>query len=342
MFHLGLTPLISISPQSIICKNLTVDGALRRFRHLDPVFYDISYCNTGTINALDAYIELKVDPVLVLDNITSNGIDKPFTDVGNNIFRIDIGGVSIFDCGNFTAHLHEKPEAVLGQTVCMESHIYPDDVCTETRYDGAIIEANATCLGDSVRLQLKNRGKAMQGPKKYFVIEDQVIRLQNTYNLPSNGVLAEIFAADSGKTYRITAEQETNFPNELGDRFVTAAIEGCRPSQENQFTTGNILPFPNYDGAPYFSTACQVITGSFDPNAKDASPVGYGEEHFIEKNTDINYTIYFQNTGNDTAYKVVIVDTISPFLDINTITSFVSSHDYFFERTDSNVVRFVF
>jgi uncharacterized repeat protein (TIGR01451 family) len=325
-----------------LCAKLTVNGILQRIRSLAPVFYDMTYCNEGTILSDDAYIEVKIDPILTIESAYSNGNNFPYTDLGNNSYRFDIGKVGIYDCGSFTITLSQKPEAILGQTICIESHIYPDDVCTETRYDGAIIEANATCLGDSVRLQLKNRGKAMQGPKKYFVIEDQVIRLQNTYNLPSNGVLAEIFAADSGKTYRITAEQETNFPNELGDRFVTAAIEGCRPSQENQFTTGNILPFPNYDGAPYFSTACQVITGSFDPNAKDASPVGYGEEHFIEKNTDINYTIYFQNTGNDTAYKVVIVDTISPFLDINTITSFVSSHDYFFERTDSNVVRFVF
>ncbi|MBK8351484.1 MAG: hypothetical protein IPL21_07180 [Saprospirales bacterium] len=36
------------------------------------------------------------------------------------------------------------------------------------------------------------------------------------------------------------------------------------------------------------------------------------------------------------------MDTISPFLDINTIQPGVSSHTYQFVRTDSNVVNFVF
>jgi hypothetical protein len=86
----------------------------------------------------------------------------------------------------------------------------------------------------------------------------------------------------------------------------------------------------------------RMIVGSFDPNAKEASPAGYGAQHFIEENTDINYTLHFQNTGNDTAFKVVVVDTIAATLDINTIIPLVASHDYRFERIDSNVVRFVF
>ena len=56
----------------------------------------------------------------------------------------------------------------------------------------------------------------------------------------------------------------------------------------------------------------------------------------------IHYTIQFQNTGNDTAYDIIVADTISTLLDINTLIPLVSSHNYRFERSDSNVVRFVF
>ncbi|MBX7226024.1 MAG: T9SS type A sorting domain-containing protein [Chitinophagales bacterium] len=328
---------------TVICKNLTVDVALRRFRHFDPVYYDVRYCNTGTQQAKQAYIDISVDPLLEMDVVTSqDGNVFPFVDLGDNVYRLEVGDVSIFDCGTFIVQLHERPEAVLGQTVCIESHIYPDDVCTLARYEGSIIEASAECLGDSVRLQLRNKGQGMVTPKPYFVIEDQVIRKSHNYLLASDEILTEMLPADSGKTYRILAEQEDGFPQEIGDRYTTAAIEGCRPVPGNPFSTGNILPFPNYDGAPYFSTDCKVIVGSFDPNEKTASPIGYGSEHFIEKNTAIDYTIYFQNTGNDTAYKVVVIDTISPSLDINTISSIVTSHNFQFERIDSNVVRFVF
>lgn len=335
--NFNFTPIVS-------CIGLTVDVALRRFRHLDPqIFYDVNYCNVGTVSANNAYIDIKVDPVLIVDFATGTyGNTIPFTNLGNNVYRFDIVGVSIFDCGQFTVYLHERPEAILGQTVCIESHIYPDDVCVLPNYTGAIIEASAVCLGDSVRLQLQNTGGNMQAPKKYIVIEDQVIRKIQNYNLPSNGTLIEMFPSDSGKTYRIVAEQETDFPRELGDSYTTAAIEGCRPNSDDPFSTGFITPYPNYDGAPYFSTDCRMIVGSFDPNEKEASPAGYGAQHFIEENTDINYTIHFQNTGNDTAYKVVIVDTISSTLDINSLIPLVASHDYRFERIDSNVVRFVF
>jgi len=335
--NFNFTPLLS-------CTGLTVDVALQRFRHLDPqILYHVNYCNVGTVQANNAYIDIKVDPVLVVDFATGfGGNNIPFTNLGNDVYRFDIVGVSIFDCGQFTVYLHERPEAILGQTVCLESHIYPDDVCVLPNYIGAIIEASAVCLGDSVRLQLQNTGGNMQAPKKYIVIEDQVIRKIQNYQLPTNGTVTETYPSDSGKTYRIIAEQESDFPRELGDKYTTAAIEGCRPDPEDPFSTGFITPYPNYDGAPYFSIDCRMIVGSFDPNEKEASPAGYGAQHFIEENTDINYTIHFQNTGNDTAYKVVIVDTISSTLEINTLIPLVASHDYRFERIDSNVVRFVF
>ncbi|MFN8282434.1 MAG: T9SS type A sorting domain-containing protein [Chitinophagales bacterium] len=327
----------------LICSNLNISVQLKRFRHLlDSVYYYIDYCNTGTKNASNAYIDLSIDPLLTIDGATtSGGMPVTIMNLGSHRYRLFIGVADIFDCGRLIVKLHEAAEATLGRTVCIESHIYPDSVCMEATYTGSVITASATCLGDSVELQLKNNGGNMQQSKKYIVIEDQVIRKASSYSLPSNGILTEKFPADSGKTYRIVAEQEDVFPRELGEKFVTAFIEGCRPNDQVHVSTGNVMPFSNYN-APYRATACQVIVGSFDPNAKEAMPLGYGVQHFIEANTTINYTIHFQNTGNDTAYTVVVVDTISNALDINTLVPQVSSHTYRFERADSNVVRFVF
>lgn len=328
---------------TVTCSNLNIGVYLQRFRHLDPVIsYYIDYCNTGTKNATDVYIDISVDPLLIVDNATTSG-GSPITisDLGNYRYRLFIGTADIFDCGKIIVKLHEAAEATLGRTVCIQSHIYPDSVCVQPNYEGSIIEASATCLGDSVELQLKNNGSAMQQPKKYIVIEDQVIRLANTYQLATNSILIEKFPADSGKTYRIVAEQEDAFPSELGEKNVTAFIEGCRPNSQSPISTGNVLPFSNYN-APYRATDCKMIVGSFDPNAKEALPFGYNIQHYIEANTNINYTIHFQNTGNDTAYDIVVVDTISNNLNINTLIPQTSSHNYRFERIDSNVVRFVF
>jgi hypothetical protein len=191
-------------------------------------------------------------------DLVANSIS--ISDLGNDRYRFDIVGVSIFDCGKFTVYLHEKPEAILGQTVCIESHIYPDDVCVLPNYNNAIIEATAAvCLGDSVRLQLQNTGGNMQQPKKYIVIEDQVIRqssklsVANKRNSYRNGIHLIL-----EKRIELLQNRKQIFLVELGDKYVTAAIEGCRPNPEDPFSTGNfITPYPNYDGAPYFSTDCK-------------------------------------------------------------------------------------
>jgi hypothetical protein len=69
--------------------------------------------------------------------------------------------------------------------------------------------------------------------------------------------------------------------------------EGCgglnEPGLVNLFTLSNNDPFVSLD--------CTQNAGSFDPNDKQAVPRGYGQEHQIKPNTDIEYLIRFQNTG---------------------------------------------
>jgi uncharacterized repeat protein (TIGR01451 family) len=65
-----------------------------------------------------------------------------------------------------------------------------------------------------------------------------------------------------------------------------------------------------------------TIIGSYDPNDKAVS---------LERLTfpviePLEYTIRFQNTGNDTAFSVIIRDTLSPWLKIESITKFSSTH----------------
>jgi Secretion system C-terminal sorting domain len=72
----------------------------------------------------------------------------------------------------------------------------------------------------------------------------------------------------------------------------------------------------------------QLVTGSFDPNDKKAitssriSDVSY----FLDEDEWIDYTIRFQNTGTDTAFNVVITDTLLSTLDPATIQWGPSSH----------------
>jgi uncharacterized repeat protein (TIGR01451 family) len=67
-----------------------------------------------------------------------------------------------------------------------------------------------------------------------------------------------------------------------------------------------------------------VIRGSYDPNDKQATPELSPLQ--VANGTYIDYTIRFQNTGNDTAFNVVISDTLASELLVNTLEMVSSSH----------------
>ncbi|MEO8759427.1 MAG: T9SS type A sorting domain-containing protein [Bacteroidia bacterium] len=82
----------------------------------------------------------------------------------------------------------------------------------------------------------------------------------------------------------------------------------------------------------------EPITGSHDPNEKTVSPAG----NILPTDSVLFYTIHFQNNGNDTAYRVVVVDTLSSFLDPATIIPGAASHPYDFTISGHGVLTWTF
>ena len=99
------------------------------------------------------------------------------------------------------------------------------------------------------------------------------------------------------------------------------------------------------DFNPANNTYCysRLVTGSFDPNDKTVSPVGVGPNGDIAASeTDLTYLIRFQNTGNGPAVNIVVKDTISPNVDINTFEMLSASHNYNVDILPGNVLRWKF
>jgi len=92
----------------------------------------------------------------------------------------------------------------------------------------------------------------------------------------------------------------------------------------------------------YRDIDCKQIIGSFDPNDKLVSPAGVGDEHFTTPDDEFEYTIRFQNVGNDTAFNIYILDTISQHLDMSTFVSGAASHDYDVQILQGNIIRWDF
>ncbi len=55
---------------------------------------------------------------------------------------------------------------------------------------------------------------------------------------------------------------------------------------------------------------CIPVRTSYDPNIKEVQPIGVGDSGAVLPNTDLTYTIQFQNTGTAQAYNIFILDTL--------------------------------
>lgn len=73
-------------------------------------------------------------------------------------------------------------------------------------------------------------------------------------------------------------------------------------------------------------TIHQTVKGPFDPNDKIENNNGSFYVNQLQANQPLTYTIRFQNTGTDTAFNVVIKDTLSDQLDINSLELVCASH----------------
>ncbi|MFT5982665.1 MAG: hypothetical protein ACI9RM_001097 [Ulvibacter sp.] len=86
----------------------------------------------------------------------------------------------------------------------------------------------------------------------------------------------------------------------------------------------------------------EEIVGSLDPNDLLVSPSGIGSSHIIDPDTRLSYKVRFQNIGNYPASFVIVLDTLSEYLDLTSIELGVSSHDYQFRILEGNILEWYF
>ncbi|MCP4442996.1 MAG: T9SS type A sorting domain-containing protein [Aureispira sp.] len=315
------------------CPYMQVDISTPMLRRCFSSIYNISYCNLGTIDANGSYVEVTLDTNLIVDSTSI-----PIASQTGNVYTFNIGNVAYGDCGMFNIYtrLSCDTSIALGQIHCTQAHIYPDTICIPNpSWNGVNIDVDATCEGDSVSFEIRNIGTGMSSMHSYWVIEDDIIYHNGTFQLGMGGSKIIKFPAN-GVTYRLEAEQPTAHP---WSSLASATVEGC---SQGPFTTGFVNIFSLNDPAPYLSIDCQQNVGSYDPNDKHAYPEGYSTPHYIKQNEDLEYKIRFQNTGTAPALTVVVLDTLSEYLDITSVQPGAASHPYTWRLIGENVIEYRF
>lgn len=98
---------------------------------------------------------------------------------------------------------------------------------------------------------------------------------------------------------------------------------------------------------PYLSNnsfnSITTVTGSYDPNDKQVFTESNNDGlYLIAEDEWLDYTIRFQNTGNDTAFFVVVTDTLPNTVDPTTFVAGAASHSYRVDLSGQGALRFSF
>jgi uncharacterized repeat protein (TIGR01451 family) len=127
---------------------------------------------------------------------------------------------------------------------------------------------------------------------------------------------------------------------------VLIALQVGTPDGEADDLSSNLTVTIDSLGTEVFSVTeslDQTVLCAFDPNDKTPTPLGDGEYGNISPSTEsIEYLIRFQNTGTDTAFKVVIRDQLDPNINWYSLTPLASSHDMTVELSVDGEVSFIF
>jgi outer membrane protein assembly factor BamB len=317
------------------CPLMQVDISVPFLRRCFDNTYVVHYCNEGTLPADGAAVEVELDAYLSIVSA-----ELPYQALGNNRYRFELGDVPINTCDffRFTVYL-DCDGTVLGQTHCVEAAIFPDTLCLPLPAVVPVLEIEASCSGDSVYFLLQNLSPVdMAVPAEYIVIEDDVMFTPQPFQLAAGGTLLVAQPAN-GSTYRLEVPQQ---PSLVESNQISATLEGCGVNSAGGFSTGFVNQFPLLTGSPFVDIECRENIGAYDPNDKQALPRGYGPLHYLKPDTDIEYHIRFQNTGTDTAFTVVIRDTLSAWLDPGSVKPGAASHPYRWQLSGEGVLSFTF
>lgn len=317
----------ALSPVQL-CPLPTVSISTQQLRRCFETTYQLTYCNEGTAIAESAEVVIDLPASLQL---LSASATYTLTDGQYHFF---LGNLAIGQCGNIALQVLPDCNAPLGSAACVQASIYPPS-CLTAGLDGYQLSVKSECANDSVRFSITNLSDTdMPAGTEYRLYEDDILSALGTVQLLANQIKTVHLPAN-GTTYRLIADANSSSPIVSHPQ---AFSEGC-----GGYSLGYVLPFAPPDNEPFIDIDCHPITGSFDPNDLQAQPIGLGSEHYILPNTPLNYTIRFQNTGNDTAIHILVIDTLdAAHFDLSTLRLGNSSHPYQYEIIDNKALQINF
>jgi uncharacterized repeat protein (TIGR01451 family) len=321
------------------CPVLWVDLGASALRRCMTNSYSVNYCNKGTDSASNVYIDITVDSLMTINN--SN---LTYTQTGST-YRFNVGTLDAEECGYFWFTVYLDCAASTGSTHCVSADIGPATNCyqvIDSTWDKSSLSVSGNCNDSLACFTILNTGSAsngnMQGTSPFRIYENGILVNAGTIQL-AGGADTVICWPANGNTIQLQADQRPGHP---GHSHPNDYVEECGTPGGTSPVFGIVTSIAPDDADNEIEIECLQVISSFDPNDKTVIPAGITDEHYIKNNDELEYRIRFQNTGNDTAFNIVVIDTLPGYLDPATVVSGVSSNPYEFEMIGNGILKWTF
>ena len=327
------------------------------YSYIDSTFYNRKVkvaSNNGCVNFISGYVhhdenqdclrqdsEYRIERIRIKDDFDYRNAFY-FAGNPNRYITTDTNGYYQFplvrDTGNITIR-HGLLDNPILENTCIDSVFY--DVRDSINYhleevnfsiwaeslcsDLELRSAHATkriCASGRTTLIFQNNGILTEYDQQIRIKTDGKIII-DTSTQDIHSIIDGVYSFNPierdltvGRSLRFVINDSISCDAQLNDvAFIYTELELDRPCDE----LNPIL----------FDTISIVLVNSFDPN--DITGLIDGDQECYDPNTtsqNIHYTVRFQNTGNDTAFKVTVIDTFSSRFDMETLTFLNESHAY--------------
>jgi len=301
--------------QTYNCSRLSMSVLQPRFRLCSRGRFTIQYRNDGMGAEPNARIRITLPKLVKIESAS-----RAFSIQTDSSYVFDLGNLAPGQGGTIavsdTIGCVSTPDS--SARACFSVRMEPLSICAEVNpavinWSGAWLDAKAQYqpVTDKVRYVIYNRGANMTD-STYLNLFPVDLSVPKKLKLQAGDSLVFLLPVLDMRGQRLLLQQPANCP--IGS-FGNLAHVGRN-------TAVFYLSFADGWFSQQTATACPEFRYSYDPNEKLVEPVDP-----VEPGTELNYTIHFENYGNDTAYAVIIADTLPTGLDITTFRMTGSSHD---------------
>ena len=310
---------LNFANEEVACPRLEVQITSNRRRRCFLNSTILKYANSGYATQAGVVAHLKLPRYVVLK---SSSVAYAFN-VADSSYSFNLGDLAAGQSGQInTIDSVLCVDDIRGLQQCTKAWLTPGVLPCQwpVGYDGSNIDVRGKCVSNVPQFKIKNLWQTMRVTRSYRVYADTLLAYRGTYNLAAGDSTVLSFPGLASTTVlRLEAELDSLSPY---GRFAYD-LASCGP-----ILTSIGDAFSSNTGNPVEATDCQEIRNSYDPNDKQVFPKGVSAAGNIEPGTWLTYRLRFINKGNDTAYMVRIVDTLSNDLDLGSLQFGASSHPF--------------